>query len=137
MNYKLPLALLTIVSFAAVLVQGIPMINMTLPSINEYRAMNQLPLLSWSKSLETTASQWVAKCPTTSMTTHHMIHVEKGEAAMYLPKVVQNAVIAWANEEIANKQLTWPRTVAIGCSIYSCFEGSILVLGCVFTPPYK
>lgn len=116
-------------------VQGINMRNMSLPTINSYRNLNKLPILSWSKTLESTATQWVEQCPTVSATTYRMIHYTLGEAAMYLPKVVQNAINVWVNEQIASKQLAWAGTQQVGCSIYFC-PNTLMVFGCVYSPPY-
>jgi hypothetical protein len=111
------------------------MMNITLPTINSYRNMNKLPMMSWNNTLESTATQWVAICPKVSTTTYRMIHYTQGEAAVYLPKVVQNAINVWVNEQIANKQLAWVGTQQVGCSIFFC-PNMFMAFGCVYSPPY-
>lgn len=133
----------TVFLFAAILVYAknvecMAMMNVTLPSINDFRVMNRLPEITWNKTLETTAEQWIAGCPTHSPLFSHMIHITHEEEAFYLPKVVKNAINQWANDEVTNKQLMWDGTRYIGCAISTCQHSMnvVIALGCVYSPIY-
>lgn len=100
--------------------------------------MNNLPKLVWNDILETSASQLVRMCPKQSTIFNQMVFIARGENAIYLPKVVKSAINQWANEEIANKQLTWTKTQQIGCAISTCkysLEQAVTIC-CVYSPLY-
>lgn len=119
-------------------VQCLPMMNLTLPSLNDYRVNNNLPKLVWNDILETSASQMVRICPKQSNIFNQMVFIARGENAIYLPKVVKNAINHWANEEVSNKQLTWSQTQQVGCAISTCKYSleQAVTLCCVFSPLY-
>lgn len=127
--------LLAFVGVLPYCVKCVPMMNIALPVVNEYRKTNSLPLLSWSKTLEGNAYQLLEGCPTKTTTPNSMLHFAHGETAFYLPKVVENAIIQWANQATTNRQLDWNDTKQVGCAINTC-PNSTVVLGCVYAPSY-
>ncbi len=106
-----------------------------LSSINQYRILNNLPVVLWDSKLEKEASQWLGGCPTIIDAFHHMSYIAKSEFGVFLPKIVSNAITTWANAEVPSKQLSWNGTHSVGCVITSC-PNFMVVFGCVYSPPY-
>ena len=115
-------------------VDGYKVTNKMLPVINQFRTRNVLRTLSLNKTLEVIALQWVNQCPTTPKNHAYLLYVARGDDGIYIPKMINNAIISWANSEIANKQLTWVKTESTGCAVSICSNRTLLA--CVFAPPF-
>jgi hypothetical protein len=115
-------------------VDGYKVTTTMLPVINQYRTRNALRTLSLNATLEVIASQWVNQCPTTPKSHAYLLYVASGDDGIYIPKMINNAIVSWANSEIANKQLTWIKTESTGCVVSICSNSTLLA--CVFAPPF-